>query len=283
MPDDERAWLDAQYNNRARVPNFQDHLDAWSRDSAAFRAGDRALLDLAYGPGERQAVDLFLPDSASPAPLLAFIHGGYWQALDRKLFSYIARPFAERGVATAVLGYDLAPTVMVGDIVDQVRRALVFLHEKGGTLRIDAARIVVAGHSAGGHLAAMALATGWDALGVREDLIRGVVALSGLFDLEPIRRCYLNDVLRLDQAEARRLSPIHLPPQSREVPVLIAVGAAESEAFLEQSASYAGHLGHYMKTVDHRVEAGLDHFQMVGRLGERGDPLVELTLAMFAR
>ncbi|MDX1540631.1 MAG: alpha/beta hydrolase [Geminicoccaceae bacterium] len=282
MDDPEREWLDRQYDNRARVPNFRDHLEAWATGSAAWRARGGAALDLAYGASERQAIDLFRPVAERP-PLIAFIHGGYWQALDRKDFSFVARPFVERGVATAVIGYDLAPAVALGEIVEQIQRALVFLHREGPALGLGSGRIVVAGHSAGGHLAAMALCTDWSAFDAPADLIGGVVAISGLFDLEPIRRCYLNEILNLDQAEARRLSPIAHQPRCSPVPVLIAVGGGESEEFLAQSAIYADHLRKQMNTIEHRVAGDLDHFQIVGRFGRAGHPLVERTLAMVGR
>lgn len=281
MTDAERAKLDAQYNNRLRVPAFQDHLDSFARDSAAYRAHGPALLDCAYGSSERQAIDLFRPTGGRPAPLMVFIHGGYWQALDRKVFSYVARPFVDRGAAVAVPGYDLAPAVSVGEIVEQIRRALLFLHREAGNLGVDGARIVVTGHSAGGHLAAMALATDWRAFATPADLIRGMVALSGLFDLEPIRRCYLNEVLGLDQADAQRLSPINLARPTTPVPVLIAVGGGESEAFLEQSGAYANYLRRSTSSIEHRVEPGLDHFEIVRQFGTAGQPMVERTLAML--
>ncbi|HEX6143685.1 MAG TPA: alpha/beta hydrolase [Geminicoccaceae bacterium] len=278
----ERAELDAQYNNRARVPDFQRHLDACARDSEVFRArAAGALLDLAYGAGGRQAVDLFPPPgSGGAAPLLVFIHGGYWQGLSRKDFSYVAAPFVARGAAVAVVGYDLAPEVEVGTIVEQIRAALIFLQREARGLGLDTGRIVVSGHSAGGHLAAMALATDWVARGGPADLLAGVVAISGLFDLEPIRRCYLNDVLGLDEAEARRLSPIRLDLPA-DVPVVVAVGGAESEEFLRQSQVYVEHLKSHLKKVEHRVENGLDHFTIVRRFGEPGHPLVGRTLGML--
>lgn len=282
MTPEERAWLDAQYNNRARVPNFQAHLDAWSEDSAAVRGAPGAILDIAYGESERQAIDLFRPPHGRP-PLLVFIHGGYWQALNRKLFSFVARPFVAAGVAVAVIGYDLAPEVRIGGIVGQIRRALVFLHRQGPALEIDADRLVVSGHSAGGHLAAMALATRWQEFAAAPNLVRGVVALSGLFDLEPIRQSYLNEVLGLEPDEIGPLSPIHLAPESGPVPVLVAVGGAESEAFLEQSRRYADHLRQHGQAVEHRIEAGLDHFEIAGRFGRAGHPLAERALVMLER
>jgi arylformamidase len=277
-----RAWLDEQYDNRKRVPDFQTHLDAWARDSGDLRRRGPAMLDVAYGETKRQAIDLFRPDGSTPAPLMAFIHGGYWQALDRKDFSFVARPFLASGVACAIIGYDLAPSVSVGEIVEQVRAALVFLHRERVSLGVEASRILVAGHSAGGHLAAMALATDWTERGAPRDLIRGVVALSGLFDLEPIRQCYLNEVLGLEPAEARAQSPNHIPVES-EVPVLVVVGGAESEEFLDQSARYVSHLKNYVRSVEHRVEAGLDHFQIVGRFGMSDEPVVQRALAMLGR
>jgi arylformamidase len=267
----DRATLDAQYNNRALVPDHQRHLDAFARDSAALREVAEARLDLAYGDGPKQAIDLFLPPACGDAPLLVFIHGGYWQGLDRKDFSFVAKPFLAAGTAVAVIGYDLAPAVDMDRIADQVRDALIWLHRHGAAHGAHGDRLVVTGHSAGGHLTAMALATDWERLGAPGDLIAAGAPISGLFDLEPIRRCYLNEVLGLDPAQAARLSPLHLPPHGK-APVLVTVGGDESEAFLDQSARYAAHLQGGGIDVAHAVQPGLNHFTVVRALADPSNP-----------
>jgi arylformamidase len=266
----DRATLDKNYNLRAAVPEFQTWFDRYEATSAAFRARWPGHLDLRYGEGPRQAIDLFLPAAAGRPPLLAFIHGGYWQGRDRKDFSFVAEPLAAAGAAAALIGYDLAPAVTMDRIVGQIRDAIAWLHRNGAVQGFDPDRIFLAGHSAGGHLVAMALATDWPvAFGLPADLIKGVTAISGVFDLEPIRRCYLNDVLRMDEAEARRNSPLHLPP-GRPCPVVVAVGELETPAFHEQSQSFAAKLEAAGWPCALLTEPGLDHFAIVMTLAEPG-------------
>ena len=229
----ERAALDAQYNLRAAVPEHLTYFARYERESAALRAHWPGRLDLAYGPTARQAIDLFLP-SEGPAPLLVFIHGGYWQSRDRKDFSFVAGPLLERGAAIALLGYDLAPQVRMDAIVAEIRAGLAWLYRHAPAHGCDPARLYIAGHSAGGHLAAMALATDWRTFGLPEDVLKGVCAISGMFDLEPISRCYLNEVVGLDEGEARRNSPIHLTLHGR-CPVIVAVGELETKAFMSRA------------------------------------------------
>lgn len=263
----DRAALDAEYNLRARVPEFQDYFDRYDRMSDALRASASGRLDLAYGPGPRQGIDLFLPEAKAP-PLLVFIHGGYWQSQDRKRYAFVAAPLLEAGAAVALLGYDLAPEVDMDAIVTQIRNGLAWLYRHGAELGCDPERLVVSGHSAGGHLAAMALATDWSAeAGLPGDLIKGLCPISGVFDLEPIRRCYLNDVLGLSPEQARRHSPLHLPPRTF-CPVTVTVGAKETAAFLEQSRRYAAHLEAAGQDVDLAIQPGLDHFGIVGAMAE---------------
>jgi arylformamidase len=241
----DRAALDAAYNLRARVPGFQDYFDRYDRMSEAVRARTRGCLDLAYGRGPRQRIDLFLPEAKAP-PLLVFIHGGYWQSQDRRRYAFVAAPLIAAGAATALLGYDLAPEVDMDAIVAQVRAGITWLYRHGPEFGYDPERLVVSGHSAGGHLAAMALATDWSAeAGLPRDLIKGLCPISGIFDLEPVRRCYLNDVLGLTPEQVLHHSPIRLPPQT-SCPVTVTVGADETAAFLEQV-----------------VQPGLDHFSIV--------------------
>jgi arylformamidase len=202
-----------------------------------------------------------------------FIHGGYWQSRDRKDFSFVAGPWLERGVAVALIGYDLAPEVRMDAIVDQVRAGLAWLHRHASGHGCDPSRLFVAGHSAGGHLAAMALATAWPTLGLPENVIKGVCAISGVFDLEPIRLCYLNEVVGLDRDEARRNSPIHLPLHGG-CPVTIAVGERETAVFHAQSRAYAARLEREGWACELLVQPGIDHFGIVMGMTDGDAPIV---------
>jgi arylformamidase len=272
----DQAALDANYNLRAAVPEHPAWFERYAATSAAFRARWPGRLDLTYGDSPRQAIDLFLPQGsqAPQPPLLVFIHGGYWQALDRKDFSFVAERLVEAGAAAALVGYDLAPAVDMDTIVDQIRHAIAWLHRHAGAQGFDPERICLAGHSAGGHLAAMALATDWTAtFGLPADLIKGVCAISGVFDLEPIRLCYLNQVLRLDAEQARRNSPVLLPPQAH-CPVMLAVGERETEAFHRQSSAYADALRRANLPCDLTVQQGLDHFAIIMAMTDAANPAV---------
>jgi len=221
------------YNLRAALPDHPRWFERYAALSAAAVARFAPKRDLRYGPGPKETLDLFVPPSEASATFV-FIHGGYWRALDKSDFSFVATPFVERGIATAVVNYDLCPQVPIATIVDECRRAIAWLAAVGTTHGASARRIVVSGHSAGGHLAATMLATDWSAHGVANDPIVGAVSLSGVHDLAPMVQFSYNVDLKLDEAEAARLSPIHLAPRSH-APLLIAAGADETSEFLRQS------------------------------------------------
>lgn len=246
--------LEAQYNNRARVPDHPAHIAAWQRDSAAWRAAcPQAELDLPYGPSARQRLDLFWPDAnGQDAPLAMFIHGGYWQGLGREFASICARGLNERGVAVAVPSYDLCPNVTLATIVEQMRAAAAMLYRRHGR------RILACGHSAGGHLAAMLMATDWPALdpALPADLVHAALPISGVFELEPLRATSIGVALRLDAAEAARLSPRFLPRPPGALHLL--VGGAESEEFIRQSQDMASAWGGGLT-----ILPGADHFTVL--------------------
>lgn len=271
--------LDRGYNLRARVPEHPAIFQRWADDSRAARDRLGGRLDLPYGPGERQRIDLFAPVQAG-VPVLAFIHGGYWQALSRQDFSYLAPAFVARGIAFAAIGYDLCPTVTLDRIVEETAEALGWLHRQAGDLGLDPARLHVAGHSAGGHLTAMMAVTDWAARGLPVDLVKSGTAVSGVFDLEPIRHTYLNKALCLDEQAARRLSPLHAIPDQGP-PLILAVGGDETSEFLRQQAEfYAAWTarGLEARTVD---LPGLHHFDAVDRMGDPDSALFRATVAMI--
>jgi arylformamidase len=260
----------AEYNNRARVPEHPALIEGWARDAAAYRAEAGARhTSLPYGPGERQAIDLFAPDAPEPAATVLFIHGGYWQSLDRSFFSHMARGLNAHGIAVALPGYDLCPQVRVGDIVDEMRTACRLLGERGP--------LVAAGHSAGGHLAACLLATNFGG-GAH---VPAAYAISGLFDLEPLRHTPINDALRMSEAEAKRLSPLlWTPPAGRTLDAV--VGGAESGEYLRQSRTIAETWG--AAGVHTRFEAlpGSNHFTVIAPLADPGSAMTQ-RLAELAR
>jgi arylformamidase len=245
--------IDAEYNIRRRHPESPQHYARYAAESAAAREALTGRLDLAYGdaPGER--LDFFPAAAAAGAPLLLFIHGGYWRALDKADFSFIAPPLVAAGIAVALLNYDLTPRVTVETIVAQTQRGIRWVYDNPA-LSFDRLRLVVAGHSAGGQLTAMALAAD-----PRLPIAAGI-AISGVFDLVPLLRTNVNEQLALDETRARALSPAHRPRPGR-APALICVGGAETQGFIGQSRDYAARVGGNAV-----VYPGLDHYTIMSAL-----------------
>ena len=254
---------EAEYNNRARVPEHPGLIQAWFDDARRYREAARAELDLAYGPSERQRVDLFRPEESISAALVVFIHGGYWQGLSRDGFSHMARGLNRHGITVAVPGYDLCPTVTVRDIVDEIRACCRFLWQRAGT------RLVVTGHSAGGHLTAAMVATDWQGVdrALPDDLVPAGLAISGGFELEPLIHTSLNGALRLDAEEARAMSPIEWPV-APERTLLCHVGGRESSEFLRQSRDMAARWGARGARTDYVEVEGANHFTVVNPLAD---------------
>jgi arylformamidase len=223
----DRQTLDAAYNNSAAVAESDQYLADWLRHSEVLRARMPDHLDLAYGDAPRTRLDFFAAGRPGAATLL-FFHGGYWQRNAKEGFSFIAEGPLAHGLHVAVAGYTLAPEAGLDGIVREARTALYWLHRHLPSLGGDPARIYVGGWSAGGHLAAML---------VDEPLVAGGLAISGLFDLEPIRLCYLNEKLGLDTEAARRNSPLHNLP-ARAAKLIIAYGADELPELKRQSREF---------------------------------------------
>jgi len=232
MPALSAEFVEREYNNRAACPDHPQWFARWAAESEAARARLTARLDLRYGTGPRQTLDLF--PTTRPRGALLFIHGGYWRALDKSFHSFIAAPLVDDGVGVAVLNYDLCPQVSIARIVDECREAVAWLGKEGARHGVPCDRLIIAGNSAGGHLAAMMLATDWSARNVDPATIIAAFAISGVFDLEPLIQSSLNADLRLDSAAARAASPVHLKPVV-SAPLLLAVGANETNEFRRQT------------------------------------------------
>lgn len=237
------AWYDAQYDNRARIPGHPAILAQWARESAAALLRHPDMLECAYGPWPAERLDVF-PSAGSAAPVLVYIHGGYWRALGKRDQSFVATPFVDAGAMVVLPGYALCPAVRIDDIVLQLVSALAWVHRHAREHGGDPGRIVVAGHSAGGHLATMLLACDWPAVApdLPARLVAAAMSISGLYELEPLRQApFLAADIRLTQASVERLSPARFPaPRGRLVTV---VGGDESEEFRRQSALIAAAWG----------------------------------------
>lgn len=272
--DYDQAALDIQMNLRARWPEHPEFFERWATDSAAVRSRLSGDLDLAYGASAAETLDLFPASGSEPSPLLAFIHGGYWQALDKGDYSYLAPAFIDRGAAFASLNYGLAPEIRIGEMIDQVCRALIWLYREAATYNIDRRRIVVAGHSAGGHLAAMALSTDWPAAApdLPKDLLAGGCSVSGVYDLEPVRLSYHSEILDIPASEAPGWSPLHCLPAAAPG-LILAVGSEETREFLHQHQDYAAAWRGRGLNLQEVPLPGLHHFSAVDALGQSGHPL----------
>ena len=258
--------LQSQYSARAAVPEHPGIFRRWREQSAGFRAFSNCALDLPYGESTRAKLDLFLPAAEEP-PLVIFIHGGYWQTMGRSDFSFIARELVALGAAVAIPGYDLCPGVRLDRIAGQMQHALLWLSRNAPEYGVNASRIHLCGHSAGGQLIAMLLATDWEKIAPEfESLsLHSGLSISGLFDLEPLIHTVINDALELDLESARRNSPILVPPNCR-VPLLLAVGADESPEFHRQSREFAEAWGGQGVPARYESIEGLNHFTMVEQL-----------------
>lgn len=274
--DYDQVALDAQYNNRAAVPDFADVVAAWQRDSETARTQPNCRLDLAYGDGERAKLDIFGTDRES-APVLVFIHGGYWQALDKSVFSCVAPHYVKAGITVALIGYPLCPQVKMGDIVAHCSEALLWLSKNIGDYGGDPARIFLSGHSAGGHLTALLAATDWAARGGPADLLKGGIPLSGLYELEPIRLSYLNEALHLTPEEVAVHSPSE-QAQAPSCPLLLAVGGAETDEFRRQQRDYAKQVKDQGGVLETMAPEGLNHFTIVEAFRTPGTALSDAVL-----
>jgi arylformamidase len=271
--------LEREYNARASIPDHPEIFSRWAEQGALTRRRRAGLIDMPYGddPGER--LDFF-PTPKSGSPLLVFIHGGYWRSLDKFDFSWIAPPFLDAGVAVALLNYGLAPRITVEEIVRQQLRALAWLYRRADELGFDRRRIVVGGHSAGGHLTALMMAALWPVFDpeLPADLVKGGLAISGIYDLEPLVPLpFINVDLKLDAATARRVSPVHMPPATA-APLVTAVGGLESGEFKRQT-QLIRHAWPQNARDDFDV-AGTNHLTVCDELDNPSSPLFRAALEL---
>jgi arylformamidase len=273
-----QAEIDAEYSPRLAVGEAQAeaYLTRYAEESARVRREIAGTLDMAYGPSPAETLDIF-PAPQVDAPVHVFIHGGYWRAFTSKEFSFVAEPFHRAGVTAVIVNYALCPEVTIDEIVRQCRAALIWTARNASSFGGDIGRITISGHSAGGHLTAMMLATDWAALGLGATPIRAACAISGLFDLGPFPHSFLQPSLHLDDAQVARNSPLFLPPRA-QVPVVVAVGGEESQEFHRQSRDYGDHLAKAGIPADYVDLPGRNHFTVLDDLTGTGGALFEILL-----
>ena len=265
--------LEELYSLRGRSATREVVYAELHRRSKALRSRAGLLVDLSYGATPREHIDVFTQQGG--APVFIFVHGGYWRALEKDIFLAVCAPFADRGFVAVNVDYGLRPEFTLPEIVAQVLRAITFIAGNAASYGGRADRIVLCGHSAGGHMVAWAASEDWRARGVEEIEIKAVVPVSGIFDLGPLRQTSINDDLALDANTARRFSPFyHL---SRPLPsMLCVVGGRETKGFLEQTQKFdtalqvAGHISQAL------IAEGLDHFSICLALADPNS-------AVFAR
>jgi arylformamidase len=265
---------EAEYNNRKRVPEHVEIAERWTMLAAAYRLAGDTQLNQRYGSRERQRYDLFRAADAD-APLVVYIHGGYWQRGDRKDYSFVARELNALGITVAIPSYTLCPAVSVMEIGDEIQQCLAALWKQ------TKKRPTVVGHSAGGHLTAEMLVRHWGGFaGVPADLVHAGYAISGVFDLAPLIGTSLNEALGLKAGIARAASPLFRPPAPKGRKLIAAVGGDESAEFLRQSREIADKWS--TVGVDARCEviAGTNHFTIVDELIRPGSAMLAQIVAL---
>ncbi len=270
--------METEYDNSGRVGDSASLLDDYIADAVEYRNShaDTTIFNQSYGPKERNKLDIFWPGGNHDVPLTMFIHGGYWQRLDRSAFSHMARGLNARGVAVAIPSYTLCPNIKVSGIIDEMRRACVILwktYDKS---------ITVFGHSAGGHLAACMLATKWNRMHIKlpKQLVQSALAISGVFELAPLMQTSHNSALKITEEEARSASPYNwlIEPGQR---FDAWVGSEESSEFLRQSRSQAQRWRMMGATTRYQEIPGANHFTAINPLTDPGSPMVARILELM--
>lgn len=266
----DQAALDRQYNNRLHVPDFANHIERWRSLSRQTEKAFPVVKDIAYGNLSREQLDIY-PSSQPFSKTLIFIHGGYWQKFDKADFQFVANAFRSDNVATVIINYPLAPVVSIDEIVLSCRAAIQWVYQNIAAYNGDPGQLYFAGHSAGGQLAAMLMTTEWSGLNVAADAIKGVCAISGIFNLDPIRLSDLNQVLNMDNVAAQRNSPVKLLP-AIACPLAIVVGADETDEFRDQSRELYDRWKNNIPVEIMEAE-GLNHFSIVETIVDPGSTL----------
>lgn len=274
--------LELQFNPRAAVPDHEEIVAAGVERSAEYRkTAANATYDVAYGSHAMETMDIFRPENPEGAPVHIYIHGGFWRSRVKEDFSYVAGPLVDAGAIVAVVNYALCPDVTLDEIVRQMRACCAFLHNNPGVHGGDPDRIHVSGHSAGGHLGAMLMATDWPAYdaGLPADLVKSAVLISGIYEIAPVMNISVQEAVRLTPDIAERNSPIFMKPATK-APIAITVGGAESDEFRRQSSALSDAWWNDA-AVEHFELPGLNHFSVLTETANADNPLTEVRLRLM--
>ena len=258
--------LEKGYNVRLLVDDFDALIEKWSKWSEDFRANVDSSLDCQYGNGEKDKLDIFRSGKPN-APIFIFVHGGYWQRGDKSIYSFVADSFVNSGIDVALIGYQLCPGASMTNIVDKIREAIVWIWNNASDYSISRHRINVSGHSAGGHITGMVLATDWSTISnnLPKDIVKTGIPISGLYQLDPIRETTIADALGLNDEESLALSPHFYQPQT-EAPILVTLGGGETPEFHWQTNKFLKRWKNFKAPLDYFAEPDVDHFGVVERL-----------------
>jgi len=275
------AALEREYNLREAFPDYADYFAEWSTRSAAARARLNCTTGIPYGAASRQKLDIFRAEQRD-APVMMFVHGGYWRSMDRSDFSFLAEPLVARGIALAIPSYSLCPEATLDEIVAEIQAALSWLAKHVNSFGGNPQDIHLCGWSAGAQLVAMLLASSTGPLvdGSRSGAVASALLLSGVYDLRPVRRTSANDDLRLDETAAERNSPLLLKP-TVATRLAIAAGALETEAFRQQSADFATAWGKHLPAVASHLIPEVHHYSIVSALCDEQTALFRVLLEQF--
>lgn len=265
--------LEYQFNPRVTVPEYPELAKKRSAQSLAVRQRAKSWLNVSYGKSPREILDIYAAEKAG-GPVLVYIHGGYWRSGSKEDNANFVPAFTGRGATVALVEYDLCPKVTVTDIVRQTRAAIAWVYRNIPQYGGDPANLYVSGHSAGGHLTAMALANDWEKEGLPKDLIRGAVAMSGVHDLDMVMHISANEQIRLTPEIAKQNSPLLQPPRI-SCPLLVAVGASEPKGWKQMSRDYFESCRKRGLKCDYLEVPGANHYTMSEHLGNPESPLAQ--------
>lgn len=279
----DQAQLDAQYDQATLVPDLGPYLDYWRKGSAAARADLACVLDIVYGRSRFETLDLFKPERAN-APVHLNFHGGAWKLLDKDDAAYPAPAIVGAGAIYVAVGFGLVPAVSLAEQVRQARSAVAWTWRNIVRYGGDPARITVSGHSSGAHLVGCLIGEGWhDSFGVPHDVVKGAVAASGLYELEPVKLSSRDEYLHLDPPDVGRLSPIRHIPQGPAPELSMFWGEGDLDEFRRQSADFAAAwraAGHPLRTLE---MSGHNHFDVANAFGDPDGPICRAILEQVSR
>ncbi|MEX2939698.1 esterase [Serratia fonticola] len=271
-----------QYNARASVSDFSGCMTQYAALAERAKSSTAGIYDLQYGMGIAERLDIF-PAARQPAPLFVFIHGGYWHSQTKEDACSMAHSFTQHNVALATLEYTLLPEATLAETVREVRSAIAWLYHHSAQFGIDPERIFIGGSSAGGHLTGMLIADDWQtSYRVPPQVIKGALALSGLFDIRPLCDIYINDWMRQTPEQAKLLSPMFLLPEKRHAPqILLSVGAKETTGFKHQTQAYYAACKEKGLDVQIIEDQENNHFTLVNELADTQSNMFKHVMAMI--